>query len=324
MLKAASDAEFMLRLTNLRNRGLFNSSFLNLGNVNNTSDLDKPISSAQQAALNLKQDTLISGVNIQTLNGGSILGTGNITIDKNTLGLSNVDNTSDADKPVSIAQQAALDLKVPQTRTINGYPLSANVVLTKTDVGLSNVDNTADIDKPVSTAQQAALNLKVPQTRTINGYPLSANVVLKYYDVAGGAQYSLPNSVFTTSSIIGNWEFTRGSASILQAGEIFNVAVGDAYAVNLMVKFHSTVNNVNISGAVFAVDTTTLTPISFSPFYAFNSANEALVSANASTLTILYQRTVSFVATAPFRLYLQLTGANIQTSSNYILMDKLN
>ena len=33
--------------------------------------------------------------------------------------------------------------RVPQTRTINGYPLSGNVTVTKSDVGLGNVENTA-------------------------------------------------------------------------------------------------------------------------------------------------------------------------------------
>lgn len=59
---------------------------------------------------------------------------------KSQVGLGNVDNTSDVDKPVSTAQQAALD------------------ALTKDDVGLDNVDNTSDINKPVSTAQQAAID----------------------------------------------------------------------------------------------------------------------------------------------------------------------
>lgn len=59
---------------------------------------------------------------------------------KSQVGLGNVDNTSDVNKPVSTAQQAALD------------------ALTKGDVGLDNVDNTSDINKPVSTAQQAAID----------------------------------------------------------------------------------------------------------------------------------------------------------------------
>lgn len=45
---------------------------------------------------------------------------------------------------------------VPDTRTINGNPLTANITLSKSDLGLSNVDNTADANKPVSTAQASA------------------------------------------------------------------------------------------------------------------------------------------------------------------------
>jgi hypothetical protein len=51
-----------------------------LGNVDNTSDADKPISSATQSALNAKQAALVSGTNIKTINGDSLLGSGNITI----------------------------------------------------------------------------------------------------------------------------------------------------------------------------------------------------------------------------------------------------
>ena len=73
---------------------------------------------------------------------------------KSSVGLGNVDNTSDANKPVSTATQTALDLKSPLasptfTGTVSG--------ITKTMVGLSDVDNTADTAKPVSTAQSTAI-----------------------------------------------------------------------------------------------------------------------------------------------------------------------
>jgi len=60
---------------------------------------------------------------------------------KSEIGLGNVDNTSDADKPVSTATQTELNAK-------------AN------SADFSNVDNTSDADKPVSTATQTALNAK--------------------------------------------------------------------------------------------------------------------------------------------------------------------
>ncbi|CAB4173655.1 hypothetical protein UFOVP963_1, partial [uncultured Caudovirales phage] len=69
-----------------------------------------------------------------------------------------VDNTTDANKPVSTAGQTALDLKAPLasptfTGTVSG--------VTKTHVGLGNVDNTSDANKPVSTATQTALDAKL-------------------------------------------------------------------------------------------------------------------------------------------------------------------
>jgi hypothetical protein len=55
-------------------------SAVGLGNVDNTSDANKPVSTVTQTALNAKQDTLVSGTNIKTINNTSLLGSGNITI----------------------------------------------------------------------------------------------------------------------------------------------------------------------------------------------------------------------------------------------------
>ncbi len=81
-----------------------------------------------------------------------------ISLVKADVGLGNVDNTSDVNKPVSTAQQSALDQKASLsgatfTGTVNG--------ISKAMVGLGNVDNTSDASKPVSSAQQAAIDLRV-------------------------------------------------------------------------------------------------------------------------------------------------------------------
>jgi hypothetical protein len=75
------------------------------------------------------------------------------TLTKSSVGLSNVDNTADVNKPVSTAASTALALKAPLaspafTGTVSGVSASM--------VGLSNVSNTSDASKPVSTAQAAA------------------------------------------------------------------------------------------------------------------------------------------------------------------------
>ena len=98
-------------------------------------------------------------INISMGGGGavdSIAGqTGVVTLAD--INLDNVDNTSDSDKPVSTAQQAAIDATV---LSIDGQ----TGAVTLGDINLDNVDNTSDANKPVSTAQQTALNLKADAT----------------------------------------------------------------------------------------------------------------------------------------------------------------
>ena len=133
----------------------FNKSALGLARVENTSDLDKPISSATQLALNLlAQQSYVDAQlalkgnqsDIQYLYGNMV---NRADYNKTTIGLGQVDNVADIDKPVSVAQQAALDTKL--------YVADFN----KENIGLGLVDNVADADKPVSGPQQAALDLKV-------------------------------------------------------------------------------------------------------------------------------------------------------------------
>ena len=57
--------------------------------------------------------------------------------------------------------------RVPDTRKVNGHPLSADVTVTKADVGLGSADNTSDQAKPVSAAQQAALDLKADKANVL-------------------------------------------------------------------------------------------------------------------------------------------------------------
>lgn len=82
-----------------------------LGNVDNTSDANKPVSSATTTQLNLKaplaSPTFTGTVTIPT--GGSI--TAPTGLVKGDVGLGNVDNTSDANKPISSAETTALAAK---------------------------------------------------------------------------------------------------------------------------------------------------------------------------------------------------------------------
>lgn len=83
---------------------------------------------------------------------------------KESIHLSNVDNTSDLDKPLSTAAKLALAKKLDinsnlYVRSIQGK--TGDVVLSKSDLNLGQVDNTSDLDKPISTATELALESKV-------------------------------------------------------------------------------------------------------------------------------------------------------------------
>lgn len=119
-----------------------------LANVDNTSDVAKPLSTAVSTALDAKANL------------ASPTFTGTVTgVTKAMVGLANADNTADTAKPLSTAATSALAAKAPLaspafTGTVTG--------VTAAMVGLGSVDNTSDSGKPVSTAQASALALKAP------------------------------------------------------------------------------------------------------------------------------------------------------------------
>jgi hypothetical protein len=100
-----------------------------LGSVDNTADSAKPVSTAQQTALDLKQ---------------------------------NLDSDLTTIAALAPADDSFIQRKsgIWVSRTM--AQLKTDLVLVKADVGLGNVDNTTDAGKPVSTAQQTALDLKAP------------------------------------------------------------------------------------------------------------------------------------------------------------------
>jgi hypothetical protein len=80
-----------------------------ISNVSNTSDADKPVSTAQQTALDGKENSIAAGENTQYWRGDKSWQ----ALDKSAVGLDSVNNTADADKPVSTAQQEALNKRLP-------------------------------------------------------------------------------------------------------------------------------------------------------------------------------------------------------------------
>ncbi|MEI7584618.1 hypothetical protein [Runella sp.] len=188
---------------------------LALNNVDNTTDANKPVSSATQTALDAKQATLVSGTTIKTINSTSVLGSGNISvapataINATAIATGVVDNTEfEYLNGVTSAIQTQIDSKqatlvsATNIKTINSTSVlgSGNIaveptitattsadyyrgdktfaILNKTAVGLGNVDNTTDANKPVSTATQTALDAKTNKLIIANRQTASYTLVL--------------------------------------------------------------------------------------------------------------------------------------------------
>lgn len=167
-----------------------------LANVDNTSDANKPVSTAQQTALDAKANTTITISAGTGLTGGGDL-TANRTISANfgtgsgTIAQGNDSRITGAEQTVNKGAAngyAGLNSStvVPTAQLGTGAATGATflrgdnvwaaapvtsvasktgaVTLVKADVGLANVDNTSDANKPVSTAQQTALDGKVNVT----------------------------------------------------------------------------------------------------------------------------------------------------------------
>ena len=151
---------------------IVNKSTVGLSNVNNTSDNDKPVSSAQASAI---ADAKQAGTDAQANLDAHIGNKENPhEVTKSQVGLSDVDNTSDENKPVSTLQAAAIadakkagtDAQANLTVHINDKDNPHEV--SKAQVGLGNVDNTSDTNKPISTATQTALNGKLDKTAVVD------------------------------------------------------------------------------------------------------------------------------------------------------------
>jgi uncharacterized ubiquitin-like protein YukD len=149
LVTAGADATTADIADSLNKRYVTDAQATVIGNTSGTNTGDNATNSQYSGLAASKQDTLVSGTNIKTLEGQSLLGSGNIDLAKGDVGLGNVDNTSDANKPVSTATQTALDTKTNKLITTNRQTASYTLVL-------------ADADKLVEMNVGSANNLTVP------------------------------------------------------------------------------------------------------------------------------------------------------------------
>lgn len=157
-----------------------------LANVDNTSDANKPISTAAQSALDLKADLVAGKVPasqlpayvddvIMVANFAALPVTGEadkiyVTEDTNITYRWNGGGYTEISASLALGETSATayrgdrgKIAYDHSQIVTGNPHN----VTKAEVGLGNADNTSDANKPVSTAQQAALDTKVDENAPI-------------------------------------------------------------------------------------------------------------------------------------------------------------
>ena len=130
-----------------------------LNNVDNTTDLNKPISTLTQTAIDTKENTANKSINTS-------LGTSDVLFPSQKAVKTYVDAavaaTAIADASITDAKIISLSAsKVTGVVAIaNGGTGASTAAAAKTNLALNNVDNTSDVNKPISTLTGAALNAK--------------------------------------------------------------------------------------------------------------------------------------------------------------------
>ena len=178
-------------------------------------------------------------------------------ITKDTVGLGNVDNTSDLDKPISTAVQEALttlgntldtglttaseELRTHVRNKENPHNVTAELL------GLGLVDNTRDLEKPISYAVQTALEGKVSYEDikdTLASTETSKALSARQGSVLDGKISEINGTILSIGSVF-HFKGTLSSEADLETVE--NPVQGDAWQIRALDE-----SGKDTSGIVFA------------------------------------------------------------------------
>ena len=172
-------------ISNTSNPHSVTKTQVGLGNVDNTSDINKPVSTAQALAdtaigtaaasdattkANAAQAAAIAASQPLDSDLTAYANAADAAARRALIGAGTGNGNGDVVGPASVTDDlpAVFDGTTGKLIKSKSYAnFKTSLVLVQGDVGLGNVDNTSDLNKPISTATQAALDLKVDATTSI-------------------------------------------------------------------------------------------------------------------------------------------------------------
>jgi hypothetical protein len=228
---------------------------LAIDKINNTSDTDKPISNLTQTALDLKSNaadvtsslslklnkadtsTLSNRIDLKSNTSdvttslalkaplASPTFTGTVSgITKTMVGLANVDNTSDVNKPVSTAAQAELDLKANASDVTTSLALKAplasptftGTAMAPTATAGTNttqIATTAFVTGAITTANATNANSTGDVTSVGNATTIVTNAITTAKIAAANVTYAKIQNVSATDKVLGR---TTAGAGVIE------------------------------------------------------------------------------------------------------------
>lgn len=220
----------------------------------------------------LNLSALLDDTNLVTSVAGK---TGVVTLTKNDVGLNNVDNTSDLNKPISTAALVALNLKSDTTHnhsgvyepadatilknskigvTVQGY--NANTVIDASYVHTDNNYTTAEKTKLSSIQATTISTVSGSTTQTIRSYSYAtfrtAKLVIQIVDAATGetqVQESLVTTDGTTAYIVNYGVMTTGATELATLSATYSASTVNVQLTN------STTHTLNVKVSTTLIET---------------------------------------------------------------------
>lgn len=185
-------------------------------NTNAFTDAEKTKLSGIQAGAQVNTVTSVAGK------------TGAVTLVKGDVGLGNVDNTADSAKPVSTAQQTALNLKADlASPALTGTPTAPTAVSTTNTTQLATTAFVQAVN--ASDTGSAATAVKLKTARTVNGtsFDGSANITTTNWGTARNVTIGATAKSVNGSANVG-WTLAEiGAEQALAAGTTTQYYRGD-------------------------------------------------------------------------------------------------